>query len=643
METLAGVDSNEEQHFEKTSNGKTVANPVLYQLVRVEGDGTLVPATDDEVMEVEELLEDDKSELPLVTGTGQLEGCILSNGISSDKANLENLEGVSLSEATEVDAEQLNAHLECMGVMLQKVKQEDKIHLSTAAPAQSSDYVKVDDLCPSQNDILLAGEEKLPIKVQSPETIPSLLPKLGDPCVKPIVEPIISEPLMSPTCSSSQPDFSKIKGEICLNNLSIKELHETFKATFGRETSVKDKLWLKRRIAMGLTNSCDVSSTTFIIRDNTLVKKIIQEETHHSMESSDDDCPLDGETSSISQIGDQNIESGKRLRTPKAEFECKVEELENEQTGAKRVRKPTKRYIEELSKADNRECGGRLLSSVRDACHGQSSPRSLVKPVCNIGSHGSALVTRQDSFGGSGVQVPYVSRMRRGRPRENFMSLMKYHPSGMSVAAKLVKKALGVRRQDNESGGKVMKAGHSPTDHQQLAVTDIEKEKRNIVAYAEEQNVIAFSGEMQPELGKLDSKENLDTEIPGVPTAKGGIRRKHHRAWSLCEVVKLVEGVSRYGIGRWSEIKRVSFASSPFRTSVDLKDKWRNLLRASFAQGPPDQMARNSRKHAAAPIPIPILLRVRELTEKHSQNDVIPGKFPCYSGRSVHEPRSGFL
>ncbi|KAF6163950.1 hypothetical protein GIB67_015541 [Kingdonia uniflora] len=118
----------------------------------------------------------------------------------------------------------------------------------------------------------------------------------------------------------------------------------------------------------------------------------------------------------------------------------------------------------------------------------------------------------------------------------------------------------------------------------------MEKEKRNIVAFAVEHNVIAFSGEMQPELGKLDSKENFYTEIPGVPIAKDGIRRKPHHTLSLCEVVKLVEGVSRYGIGRWSEIKRVSFASSPFRTSVDLKDKWRNLLRASFAQGPPDQM-----------------------------------------------------
>lgn len=56
-----------------------------------------------------------------------------------------------------------------------------------------------------------------------------------------------------------------------------------------------------------------------------------------------------------------------------------------------------------------------------------------------------------------------------------------------------------------------------------------------------------------------------------VPTAKGGMRRKHHRAWTLAEVTKLIEGVSRCGPGRWSEIKRQSFSSYSHRTSVDLK------------------------------------------------------------------------
>lgn len=65
--------------------------------------------------------------------------------------------------------------------------------------------------------------------------------------------------------------------------------------------------------------------------------------------------------------------------------------------------------------------------------------------------------------------------------------------------------------------------------------------------------------------------ETSDDNIVTVPTVKGGMRRKHHRAWTLSEVMKLVEGVSRYGAGKWSEIKRLSFASYSYRTSVDLK------------------------------------------------------------------------
>ncbi|KAI3504863.1 hypothetical protein L1887_26618 [Cichorium endivia] len=55
--------------------------------------------------------------------------------------------------------------------------------------------------------------------------------------------------------------------------VDIGKLNSQFEATFGRETSMKDKQWFKRRISMGLSNSCDVSTTTFIIENNTIIKK----------------------------------------------------------------------------------------------------------------------------------------------------------------------------------------------------------------------------------------------------------------------------------------------------------------------------------------------------------------------------------
>lgn len=54
------------------------------------------------------------------------------------------------------------------------------------------------------------------------------------------------------TCSSglTMSTISK-EGEFSLDNLSIRELHEAFCSTYGRETFVKDKHWLKRQISTG--------------------------------------------------------------------------------------------------------------------------------------------------------------------------------------------------------------------------------------------------------------------------------------------------------------------------------------------------------------------------------------------------------
>ena len=57
---------------------------------------------------------------------------------------------------------------------------------------------------------------------------------------------------------------------------------------------------------------------------------------------------------------------------------------------------------------------------------------------------------------------------------------------------------------------------------------------------------------------------------------------------SAAETRSLVEGVEMCGGGKWSEIKRLSLPNLAKRSTVDLKDKWRNLVRA--AQLPNDQL-----------------------------------------------------
>ncbi|XP_062008737.1 uncharacterized protein LOC133725475 isoform X1 [Rosa rugosa] len=606
MEAVFVVEGNdegkcEESGVEKSSSSlsspKQITDPVVYKLVRqVEGDGRLVPATDDEVMEVEDFLVDEQIDLPVVMSTGTVE-CI-SNESSSGKPQKESSEGLSPSEGKEADAK-LSAHLE--------------------------------EIAPSSSLSLDASH------INESET-------KGE-CSKHPDGPIESVSSASAVCTSSKRDFYASNREICLDNLSIRELHELFRATFGRETTVKDKLWLKRRIAMGLTNSCDVSTTTFTIINKKLVKngKDNSLQNAHDMHTEGSDVGAknlgyeDSPKSHNSQLENHQVVSAKRSGSlSEEEYGC--EDHTMDQRAAKRVRKPTKRYIEELSEVESRDHSPKVISSAKTAGHEETSPTCSARPLRNVSTNERTIVTRLDSLGGSGVQVPYVSRVRRSRPRKNIMALMNFNPCGMGVTAKLVKETLAVCTSlpESECADKVLKARSASEQIKPLFASEPEKDKRRSV-------MSTFEHGKNLGLKQTDSsEENSDDSIAAVPTVKGGMRRKHHRAWTLVEVMKLVEGVSKCGTGRWSEIKRLSFATFSYRTSVDLKDKWRNLLKASFAQTPPDD---GSRKHVAVPIPASILLKVRELAEMHAQvpPNLGASKLTANVTRSVHQTRSGYL
>ncbi|KAJ6415848.1 hypothetical protein OIU84_004606 [Salix udensis] len=541
-----------------------------------------------------------------------------------------------------------------------------------------------------------AGSDKLNARLE--ETVPSLAPSLSEShfnqsgsageCSHSSDNPVAGG--STPSAVTTKPDFSKLKGEICLDNLSIKELHETFKATFGRETTVKDKQWLKRRISMGLTNSCDVSVTSFIIKDNKLVKKENEEISNCMDGSYAEDQPIGNHKdllTSLNQLDYHQVVPEKRVENPSLDDNSGSDDHQTEQRAAKRVRKPTKRYIEELSEVEPKESNGRLMNLAKNSGHGLISLKSHVRPVRNVILGGRTVVTRLDSLGGYGIQVPCVSRVRRSRPRKNFMALLKFNPSGMGTEAMLVKKVHGDHSfpPDDEKESRVfLKANSTPehVHHQKFNPSGTGTEATSIKkAFGDhsfppddgkESRVLKVSSTPEhvhhqfigvPEKDKqfsvmsaiglghnmelkcMNSSGDSDDNVVTVPTPKGGIRRKHHRAWTLSEVMKLVEGVSSYGAGRWSEIKRLEFASYSYRTSVDLKDKWRNLLKASLAQTPQDN-GMNSRKNTGAmPIPAPILLKVRELAEMQAQ--VLPNlsstKIAGSPRKNVHEKQTGFL
>ncbi|CAN1286806.1 Telomere repeat-binding protein 4 [Linum perenne] len=574
METEVGVEGNEEgklleeSEVEKLCSSfvspQQIADPIVYKLVRVEGDGRFVPATDDEVMEVADLFLDDNIDTDFLD-SGQTLGCISSDGMHQ----LDSTGGLLQAEIPAFHPDEIN-------VQIQET---------------------VSEFAPSICESHMTGCE-------SARDFPEQLEKFSE-----------HVPL-SPVVDASIPDFSKVKGEICLDDLSIKELQETFRATFGRETSVKDKQWLKRRIAMGLTNSCDVSVSSFTIRDNKLVdngvscNNVVAVIGNYQLPEASS-CN-EGQLPSIqsSEQKDEQVICDERLREGGTCDNHRDVDDHAEERAAKRVRKPTKRYIEELSETESKEAIGRLMAVDPSSRLGQPSPNCHMGLVRNVSLGGRSVIIRLDSLGGYEIQIPCVSRIRRSRPRKDFMTLLKFN--SIDVTTSVVKKAFAahIAQPDDENLNMVTKAQSAPERPQSLVSN------------------IQFRKEPKHEDSSGDSDDNIAT----VPTPKGGFRRKHHRAWALSEVIKLVEGVSKYGAGRWSEIKRLSFASSPFRTSVDLKDKWRNLLKASFAQTPADKGISSRKSAAATPIPATILSRVRELAEMQSL--VRPGSINKVAGSS---------
>ncbi|XP_059288593.1 uncharacterized protein LOC132041936 [Lycium ferocissimum] len=620
-----------EDRFVPVTNTKEIADPVVYQLVRVDGDGRLVPATQDEIMAVEDLLVDDKCEPKLVPDTRQTSESCRTEGYLLERNPFQVPEGKLESEIPEVGAEKSNVLVDPVPDLGQ-MEAPEKVAVHGLAR------------CSELSNIDLSVRTEVSSNSQD--------------------APSEDTPSTSAAGSSWKPDFSKLEGKICLDNLTVKELQETFKATFGRETSVKDKQWLKRRITMGLTNSCDFSCTTFIIRDNVVVTKGEEQICHHvksriSAHSEDGVANSDSRESlgdHDNRINDDADFSGADVSSSAFESCNVTKDLYTEQRTAKRARKPTKRYIEELSEIESRESSEKLASPDKISRYRFPCPETHMRPTKNVRSNVRPLVTRQDSLGGSGVQIPFVSRIRRSRPRVNFMPLLEFQPSGMDMATGQVRSGLDVSgpQEDDKRNNDLIKTSSSPGWTQQPVnrTSHFCCLPLNSVSYCCLWKDEHYTGmkivELENDIELNDcSEDNSDDNVATIPTQKGGMRRKHHRPWTINEVVKLVEGVARYGAGRWSEIKQLAFASCPYRTSVDLKDKWRNLLKASFVQLPAEKGILNSRKQASVPIPAPILSRVRELADMQGQIPPIlsTGKSSGHSssGRNVHEARSGFL
>ncbi|XXG84845.1 hypothetical protein AAC387_Pa11g0065 [Persea americana] len=547
-------------------SSESFADQLAYKLAGVDRDGTIIPSLAEEFMEVDHFLSEPKldnivEDNVLGLELGNQEKC-LKIGDFSCPDDLCQLNTGTMSSDAKQEAEK-EPKFEFLDGMLQGVDEEGNLHVTNDLSNDCADYLLDAGFAEKHSHLDYGHCEGDNLRNLCSEGF----------------SPGLSEREMSPAGMRSLsttivplPESNFGQSTFLLDNMSIRELHEAFRSTFGRETSVKDKQWLKRRILFGLQNLIEVENGSSLLVSGLSSH---QNEADLIMSSGNDSSGSSIHQNFTNTHGDRTPLLGRGMGTnghatsdvmvsvsgaEKIGFgRPSLEERESALLNRKRLRRPTRRYIEE-SDVTSRTCNGKLETSTANMTHNCSRARSHNR-YHQKEFETSTLVSRQLSVGGSGLQVSSGCRVRRGRPRKNSTSLM----------------------------------GHD---------------------YKEEHRMLSVQSKKYCGLGSSHSESHDDMSddcATPVRTGKSGIRRKHHRLWTLAEVMKLIEGVSQHGVGRWTDIKRLLFSSSGHRTSVDLKDKWRNLLRASCVQMQNKKEVERRRKHASLPIPPTVLRRVREL------------------------------
>lgn len=651
------------------------ADQLVYQLVRVEEDGTVVPASEDEVIEMESYMEEgtvvqvshaDGTRLDVEDG----EAVVCEQRDSGVSKNVNSLGSQNL-DSIEAERKRILAQLAFLDALLQKLKSEEQGRASLEVAEHVAGYSKATRSRSLSRQGTLTSVERWDSKSETNNMSSDLSDDFGQKTAAVMKQNSSGSHLkpgeLESPSSTSKHNWTSTSNEsllkensaqvgsledkkgtsretsrdsdgdamenIGLDKLSIRELQEAFRTTFGRQTSVKDKQWLKRRLSLGLGGSREVTSAedgpdecalfplAEVVHDSvkpSLVVQRIAPEARHP-----DSNPLQHEELA-EQMLPEAAASGSNLSADSFDYRhqspwvpdrlttgresqsiMKRDNIQDCRGEGKRKRKPTKRYIEELTASDCREVGGKAI------CMKEDKENSYFTSKMHLKEH--------STLGISKVKFRTGYRNRRHRPNKSGNKCLT--SSSSERAAQLVRKAISLRTSRvsgtatcGEPRAKIKSLPSDSLDDMSDSSTPSSNHESEPIS-----NVSKFSS----------PKHDADALL----LEKARLPKKHHHPWTLREVMKLLEGVTHCGVGKWADIKKYSFSNSVFRSSTDLKDKWRNLVRASNTHCKMAGQGGRHRKHSVSPVPGPILIQVRELTKLPLPGNAVSGV--SRSGRSV--------
>lgn len=208
------------------------------------------------------------------------------------------------------------------------------------------------------------------------------------------------------------------------DNMTIHGLHEDFKNIFGGGTSIKDKQWLKLHISFGLQNLVELDNGLNLLKQGVTFN---ENEAKSNFSSRNEFCS--SAFISFSSVVNDKTVSGRQqvkndsLQTLSSDDNtvgfCILDSGEKDLlVTQKRLRKPTRRYIEEPSeqkgKYHSRKCGISYKRSRDKFPHVGSHEQHR-----QAGFGASSLDCQQEFFEGACIQVPFGLPVQEGCSKRN--------------------------------------------------------------------------------------------------------------------------------------------------------------------------------------------------------------------------------
>ncbi|KAJ6871066.1 hypothetical protein NC652_036666 [Populus alba x Populus x berolinensis] len=214
----------------------------------------------------------------------------------------------------------------------------------------------------------------------------------------------------------------------------------------------------------------------------------------------------------------------------------------------KRLRKPTKRYIEEFSDTKSKH----EMERRNDMSATSKDQRPKFRSNNELRCEGALTHTpKEESFSENITRAP---------------------SKGSGEPSRLRSKPVSERQTSSSiiSRGRYWSIRSQNEPHLVRAVKSAPKE----LSFAGPSAQAPF--ESQPQRGRPKKPFSilfLESEDDCVKKRckKSTDRRKHQRMWTAPEVLKLIDGIAQYGTGRWADITKLMFSSTAYRTPIDLR------------------------------------------------------------------------